>query len=148
MAGHFFNGISGMQFISQNAYRKIRKKLPEDAIYWMNAADPASFCGIKIDSLKMQLPSRLTSNHVVFHGKKPVLISMQKGKKVVISVPPDDPELPEYLKVFKAQLIRRFNPLKRIKVETVNEESALESPYKEALMSFGFRTDYLSLVLR
>jgi ATP-dependent Lhr-like helicase len=148
MAGHFFKGIAGMQFISQNAYRKIRKKLPENAIYWMNAADPASLCGLQIDSLKMQLPSRLPSNHLVFHGKKLVFISMQKGKKVVFYVPPDDPELPKYLKVFKVQLIRRFNPLKRIKVETVNEEPAVESPYKEALMAFGFTTDYLSLVLR
>lgn len=148
MAGHFFKGISGMQFISRNAYREIRKNLPEDAIFWMNAADPASLCGIKIDSLKMQLPSRLPSNHLVFYGKKLVFISMQKGKKVLIYVPPDDPELPKYLKVFKVQLTRRFNPLKRIKVETVNEKSAVESPYKDAFMAFGFTTDYLSLILR
>ncbi len=29
MAGHFFKGISGMQFISRNAYREIRKNLPK-----------------------------------------------------------------------------------------------------------------------
>ncbi|MGA1839352.1 MAG: DEAD/DEAH box helicase [bacterium] len=148
MAGHFFKGISGMQFVSKNAYGKIRKKLPQDAIYWMNAADPASLCGIKIDSLKTRLPSRIPSNHLVFHGKRLVLISMQKGKKLVFFVPPDDPELPKYLKVFKVQLIRRFNPLKKIKVETVNEEPSVESPYKDALMAFGFTKDYLSLVLR
>jgi len=33
-------------------------------------------------------------------------------------------------------------------VEMVNEEPAIESHYKEALMAFGFTTDYLSLVLR
>lgn len=148
MAGHFFKGISGMQFISQNAYRKIRKDLPEDSIYWMNANDPASLCGIKIDSLKMWLPSRIPSNHLVFHGKRLVLVSMQKGKKLLIYVSPDDPELPKYLKVFKVRLTRRFIPLKRIKVETVNGGHAAESPYKDALLAFGFTKDYLSLVLR
>jgi ATP-dependent Lhr-like helicase len=148
MAGHFFKGISGLQFISRNAFKKIRKKLPEDSIYWMNANDPASLCGIKIDPSKIRLPSRISSNHLIFRGKRLVLVSMQKGKKLVIYVPPDDPELHKYLKVFKIQLIRRFNPLNRIKVETINEEPAAESPYKDALMTFGFTKDYLSMILR
>jgi ATP-dependent Lhr-like helicase len=148
IAGHFFDHISGMQFISHNAYREIQKKLPEDAIYWMNATDPASLCGVRIDTLKKQLPARGPSTHMVFRGRKIVLVSKQRGKKLTFHVPPDDPDLPKYLQVFKVQLSRKFNPLKRIKVEVINEKPAAESPYKEGLIMFGFIFDYQSLVLR
>ncbi|MGA1870494.1 MAG: DEAD/DEAH box helicase [bacterium] len=147
MAGHFFSDIPGMQFICYHALREIRKKLPEDAIYWMNAADPSSVCGMKIEALKGKLPSRIPSNHLVFRGSTVVLISTQKGRKLHFYVSPEDPDLEKYLKVFRVQVNRKWNPVKRIIVERINHLPAAESPYKDALAEYGFRTDYKNLIL-
>jgi ATP-dependent Lhr-like helicase len=42
LSGHFFQGISGPQFISHEAFRMLRDPLPQDAVFWVNAADSAS----------------------------------------------------------------------------------------------------------
>jgi len=147
LAGHFFTGIPGMQFISHNAFREIRKGLTEDAVYWMNAADPASLCGVPVEGLKTRLPARIPSTHLVFHGRRIVLISRQRGRMLEFRVPPDDPRLPQYLKVFQVRLTRRFSPLKRIRVDMINETPAAESAYRDTLTAFGFRRDFKSLVL-
>jgi ATP-dependent Lhr-like helicase len=52
MAGIFFHGVPGPQFMSHRAFRHLQQKLPEEAIYWINATDPASLCGIQLDSLR------------------------------------------------------------------------------------------------
>jgi len=62
MSGYFFKGIPGAQFISFEAFRLLREGLDEERIYWMNAKDPASLCGIGLDSLKGKLPRRVSSN--------------------------------------------------------------------------------------
>jgi len=49
-SGHFFDRISGIQFISPAALRQLKDGLSEDCIYWLNACDPASLCGIGIDA--------------------------------------------------------------------------------------------------
>ncbi|MGA1825159.1 MAG: DEAD/DEAH box helicase [bacterium] len=146
-AGQFFTDIPGMQFISHHALREIRKKLPEDAIYWMNATDPASVCGMKIEALKGMLPSRIPSNHLVFRGTTIVLVSLQKGNKLHFYVPPDDHDIKKYLNLFSVQVKRKWNPVKRIIVGTINHLPACESPYKEALLEYGFHTDYKNLIL-
>ncbi|EKD35907.1 MAG: hypothetical protein ACD_75C01730G0001, partial [uncultured bacterium] len=52
LAGYFFTGIEGPQFISPEAFRLLQKGLDEDAIYWLNASDPASLCGIGPEPLR------------------------------------------------------------------------------------------------
>ena len=52
LSGHFFEGIPGLQFISPEAFRFLNEPLPEEPVYWLNAADPASLCGIKLEALK------------------------------------------------------------------------------------------------
>ncbi|MGA1844095.1 MAG: DEAD/DEAH box helicase [bacterium] len=147
LAGYFFTGIPGMQFISHYAFREIRKGLPEDAIYWMNAADPASLCGVPMEGLKRELPARIPSTHLVFHGRRIVLVSRQRGRRLEFRIPPEDPYVSDYCKLFQVRLTRRFSPLKRIKVDTINAKPAVESPYQEALTASGFRRDFKSLVL-
>jgi len=88
MAGIFFHGIPGPQFISHQAFRNLQHKLPEDAVYWMNATDPASLCGIQLDSIRGSLPPRLSGTHLVYRGTKLVFISRRNGRELTFNVPP------------------------------------------------------------
>ena len=148
LSGHFFKGIPGIQFISHNAFRMIQNKLPEDTVYWMNAADPASLCGIKLEAFKGKLPKRIAASHLVFHGKELVLTSEKKGKVLKILVPPENRYIKKYLSFFKFLLERKFQPLKKIKVETVNNIPVFKSPYLNVLIRFGFIKDYKAITLR
>ena len=85
LSGYFFEGIPGVQFISHEAFRFLNEPLPEESVYWMNAADPASLCGIRLEALKGLLPSRIPSTHLVYRGKRLVLISRRNGSVPGIS---------------------------------------------------------------
>ncbi|MEW5814415.1 MAG: DEAD/DEAH box helicase [Spirochaetota bacterium] len=148
MCGHFFEGIPGPQFISHGAFQLLNDGLPEDAVYWINACDPASLCGIKIGGLTTEYPSRIASNHLVFHGPRLVLISRRMGRVLEFLVPPDNPSIKEYLGFYKNLSKRNFMPLTRIQVETVNDEPVRSSPYADALIRFGFTRDYKAFTLR
>ncbi|MDP1992750.1 MAG: DEAD/DEAH box helicase [Syntrophales bacterium] len=147
LSGYFFEGIPGVQFISHEAFRFLNEPLPEESIYWLNAGDPASLCGIRLEALKGSLPSRIPSTHMVYHGKRPVLISRRNGSILEFLVSPDDPHIRDYLYFFKVLLTREFQPEKMILVETINEKPALESEYSGALRDCGFTGYYKGLEL-
>jgi ATP-dependent Lhr-like helicase len=147
LTGHFFKGIPGIQFISHEAYRHIQHPLPENDVYWMNAMDPASLCGVKLPLLKGKLPSRITSNHLVYHGKKLVLISRRNAQALDFLVSPDNNGIIEYINCLRTLLTRQFQPLNVLKVERINRAPAIDSPYAEPLLRAGFRRDYRYLVL-
>jgi ATP-dependent Lhr-like helicase len=150
-AGYFFKGIPGPQFISPRALRMLQRKLPEEAVYWMNAADPASLCGIQLESLRGCLPHRLSTTHLVYRGINLAMISRRTGRDLQFLVAPDDPHLPEYLGFFRHLLCRQFHPVRRIAIEMINGEDAPQSPYVPALRSsFEVLLDYkqVNLFLR
>jgi ATP-dependent Lhr-like helicase len=146
LSGYFFEGIPGPQFISHEAFRMLQEPLPQDAVFWVNAADPASLCGLGLSSLP-GLPSRVASTHLVYHGSRLVMISKRQGKGLEILARPDDSGLSGYFALFKDLLSREFNPVQKITIETVNEGPVLRSPYAEALKKFGFRSARTSLEL-
>jgi ATP-dependent Lhr-like helicase len=147
LSGHFFEGIPGLQFVSHEAFRTLQESLPEDSVFWINAADPASLCGVPLEPLKPLLPPRVSSTHLVYHGSRLVMVSKRLGRGLDIRVGPDDPRLPEYLSLFKDLLTREFNPLQKSAVEEINGEPALKSPYAEALKRSGFRSSRTGLEL-
>lgn len=147
LSGYFFEGIPGVQFISHEAFRFISVPLPEDAVYWMNATDPASLAGIRLEGLKGNLPSRLPSTHLVFCGANVKIISRRGGSALEIFTPSDDLRLPEYLAFFKTILTREFSPEKLIAIETINGQPARQSPYAAALSAFGFTKYHKGLEL-
>jgi ATP-dependent Lhr-like helicase len=147
-SGRFFEGIQGLQFASPETFEELRRDLPLEAVYWMNAADPASLCGVGLEALRGTLPARLPSTHVVFRGGTPVLVSRRNGREIDIKVPPEDPRLPEYLALFRVLTGRDVRPLPAVHVETINGGPAQVSPYKPALLSFGFMEDFKRLSLR
>lgn len=148
LAGIFFNGIPGPQFISHQAFRRLQKKLPERSVYWINAADPVSLCGLKLESMKGRLPHRRPGTHMVFHGPDPVMISERNGKTLTFNVPPDDPHITEYIACLHHLLNRRFQPRRRIRVERINDENADRSPYLDGLRTgFEVMVDYRQVIL-
>ena len=148
LTGYFFEGIRGPQFVSSEAFRRLRGKPPEEAVYWINAADPASLCGVQVEFLKGTLPPRIGSTHLVYHGTRLVMVSKRYGKEITFSAPPEDPNLQEYLGPLYHLLTRPFQPLRRIAVETINGESSPQSPYLPALRAaFEVIVDYKNVNL-
>ncbi len=132
LSGHFFSGIPGPQFISRKGFRILQSKLPEDDIYFINATDPASVCGIPLEGIKTKFPKRLSTTHLVFKGKDVMLLSMKKGKELIINASPEDENLIEYMSCLKHLLYRQIQPLKKITIETINQTPADKSPYIDA----------------
>jgi ATP-dependent Lhr-like helicase len=139
VSGYFFEGISGLQFMSHESFRMLREILPQDAVYWINATDPVSLCGSSLGPLQ-GLPSRIASTHLVYHGSRLVMISKRLGKSIDLFVGPDDVHLPDYFALFKDLLTREFNPIQKIIVESVNNGPVLRSSYVETLKQFGFQS--------
>ena len=146
LSGYFFEGIPGLQFISHRGLRILRDGLPKEEIYWINAADPASPCGLQLPIAG--LPPRLASNHLVYHGSRLVLVSKRRGAEVQLRVPPEDSSLHEYLRVFSDLLSRDVAPRRTVRVENINGLEARQSPYKEAFLKYGFIDEYRGLILR
>ncbi len=146
LSGYFFQGIPGPQFISHEAFRMLQQPLPQDAVFWINAADPSSLCGLGLASLP-GLPPRVPSTHLVYRGSRLVMISRRLGKNLEFLVAPDEPLLTDYAALFKDLLGREFNPMQKVSVETVNGDAALRSPYVEFLKLVGFRGSRTALEL-
>jgi ATP-dependent Lhr-like helicase len=146
LSGYFFEGISGLQFISHRGFRVLQKGLPEEEIFWICAADPASPCGLGLPVAG--LPSRLLSNHLVYHGSRLVMVSKRLAAEVELRVLPEEARLGEYLRVYSQLLERDIAPRKSIRVERINGSAARESPYKRAFLDYGFVEEYKGLVLR
>ncbi len=148
LSGYFFEYIPGPQFISHQAFRTLQRSLPENAIYWMNATDPASLCGLPIDQLKSLLPKRLASTHLVFKGTNLVLISERNGKALTIDIEPDNSQIQEFLAPLKHLLYRQFMPSKQVVIETINQQDAAKSPYIDALKtSFEVLVEFKKVTL-
>ena len=105
-------------------------------------------CGLPLGSLKQHLPSRLSSNHLVYAGSRLVLISVGHGRELIFNVDMDDAAIPSYLGVLRHLLTRQFQPLKHITVQSINGRDAARSPYVDALrIAFEVVMDYKQVVL-
>ncbi len=133
LAGYFFAGLRGLQFLSHAAFRNLQEGLPDDAVYWLAAADPASLCGVEIEGLSPKLPSRLASNHLVYHGHRLVVVSKRRGRELEVHAEADHPRLREYLAFLKNPLTREAHPASHLEIETINGEPAPRSEYLAAL---------------
>ena len=130
VTGQFFDGIPGLQFASHAAVRQLQRGLPADRIFWLNATDPASPSGL---GLLDDLPRRVPSNHLVFHGTRLVCTSERRGRGLTFHVGPEHPDLPRYLGFLKALLTRQVRPVRSITLEQINDEPATSSAYRAAL---------------
>lgn len=148
LTGYFFHGIPGIQFISPGALRLLQSSLPHDAVYWFNAADPASMCGVQLDAIRGTLPPRRPATHLVFRGARLVMVSQRHGKDLIFHVPPDEPDIALFLGPLHHLLTRPAAPFRSITVETVNGQPAADSPYLELLRTaFDLLPDYKTITL-
>jgi hypothetical protein len=101
-----------------------------------------------IDPLKGRRPKRVAGTHLVYRGSRLILISQRMGKKLTIHTSPEDPELHEYFVVLRHLLNRKFQPKRRITIETINDEPAPKSPYINALrIQFDVLVDFKTVTL-
>ncbi len=148
VSGYFIRGTSGVQFADPSMLELLRslRRGKAEPVFWMNACDPASPCGLGIAS-ELDLPARLPSNHLVFCGSRLVVVSRKNGRHLDIRVDPGDTQIGEFLNYFRVLAGREGAPRRRIQVETVNGLPVRESQYADALISAGFRRDYKTFVL-
>jgi ATP-dependent Lhr-like helicase len=146
VGGLFFHGVPGPQFASHAALRALREPLPEGAIWWHNAADPASPCGLGLPDLG--LPHRRASTWLAWRGPQLALIARANGRKLSFGLPPDHPDLPACFGLFRLLVDRRFRPVSHLEIQQIDDQAPLDSPYAEPLLRWGFRREYRSLVLR
>jgi ATP-dependent Lhr-like helicase len=148
VGGYFFKQIPGPQFMSHSGFQLLQRLALEGEVFWINAQDPASMCGLPISALKRHLPSRLQGNHLVYAGSRLVLISLNNGRELTINVEKDDVNIPSYVGVLRHLLTRRFRPLKQITIQTINGQDAARSPYVDALrIAFDVLLDYKQVIL-
>ncbi|MDR1655637.1 MAG: DEAD/DEAH box helicase [Treponema sp.] len=153
IAGRFVSGIDSLQFALPSIVRELDEA--QDAslrdIYWMNAADPASPAGLKINFddpvYRENLPSRLPGSRLCFRGNNIAAVSKRNGKELEIFTGPDDPDIIKILEFIKIPHTRIIHPEKKILMETINGQSAALSPYSGALKSMNFLQDRGKLVL-
>jgi ATP-dependent Lhr-like helicase len=148
VAGRFFEGIHGLQFASPSVLESLAAEPLADAVFWMNAADPASLCGMGPDPLKRMLPSRLPTTHIVFRGFKVVLVSRRMGRDLEFRVPPEDERIPQYLGFVRDLTSRDQHPLQAVHVLSVNGVPVGNSPYRQGMLQAGFVEDYKRLSYR
>ena len=137
MCAPFFNGIQGLQFMYPATWHKLQQDLPRQALFWLNALDPASACGLNIPGLTEGLPARQGANLLVYLGAQPALVLGANGR-LDVHLPPAHPRLPDCLACLRLLLQRDFDPLDVVTVERVNGTEARHGPYAGALRAAGF----------
>jgi ATP-dependent Lhr-like helicase len=148
VTGRFFEGVRGLQFALPSVLDELATKPDPDAVWWLNAADPASMCGVDVEGLKGNLPPRISTTHVVFHGSAVVLVSRRRGRELEFRVPPDAPRLPDYLSFVQSLTGREQRAMNAVHVESINGVPAGKSPYRDRLVEIGFTEDYRRLTYR
>lgn len=148
VSGHFFAGVPGLQFATFEAVRRLRAGLSANALWWINALDPASPCGLDLPELKAGLPRRLPGSHLAYRGAELLLVSRASGRELELATAPDDPVNRELLAPLRSALTRSFDPERAIDVETINGEAAGSSPYLPAFADFSVTREGSGLRLR
>jgi ATP-dependent Lhr-like helicase len=138
VAGRFFSGIDSLQFARPGIERELEAAEAQTALYWMNAADPASPAGLDISGLDGRLPPRTASSRLCFRGPELIAVSARRGRELRIFIPPDDPDIPKALGFLTAG---RTGAGKKVLVETINGASASQSDYAASLKALGFLPD-------
>lgn len=121
--GLFFQGLSGPQFALPSTLHRLREPMPSTAVWWVNATDCASPCGLGLDW--PELPQRRASNYLAFIGENLAVVVENGGKSLRFLISPDHPAIDEALAVLVHITRRR----RRIEVHSINSANAIDSPW-------------------
>jgi ATP-dependent Lhr-like helicase len=146
-AGRFFSGINSLQFASPKIGEELEEAEESDAVFWMNAADPASLSGLSVPEGLPEFPSRLPSARLCFRGSRLIAVSTRSGKSLEIRIPPEDTDA-AMTPAFAAFPRRRAaHPEKKILIEKINGKTAALGEYAGVFKEAGFVNDRGKLAL-
>jgi hypothetical protein len=128
LSGPFYDNVRGLQFTTRENVTLLQNR--DATPFWLNACDPSSICGLKCSNLK--LPARRRTTHLAYIGHRLAIVSRRSGRHLDIHIPPDDPQMENCLALFNHLLRRPLKPLKRIIIESINNEPAIDSAYVKA----------------
>jgi len=148
VSGHFFDHIPGPQFMTPHSLRYFQEDSC-DQVLFLNAADPISPSGLGLGIHGDHLPRRIASNYLVLHGDQLVLSVAKRGKELRFYVEHDASDIDRYLDVLHHLTHRSFRPIKQLRIETINSEAAVSSPYLACIEDrFNIIRDYKSVVIQ
>ncbi len=142
IAGQFFEEVPGIQFISASALQILKRGLPEDTVYRVNAIDPASLCSVPIPALSGKFPKRLISTHLFYHGTELVMISRKNGFELECFFSADNPHRFRYLDQFKELASRPYKPIFPLAVQFINGKPVQDSEYLPCFLDANFYNGY------
>jgi len=144
--GYFVEGLGGAQFALPGAVERLRAvDADEESPVVLAAVDPAQPYGAALawpprpdrpDDVARR-PARVPGAHVVLAGGEPVLYVERGGRALQTLVSADDPRLEPALVALVEQV--RAGRIKRIALEKVDGESAIDSTLGSALVALGFQ---------
>ncbi len=150
LAGRFFEGLEGPQFLeiaAFQAFTALGGAARSEGPIWVNALDPAAtalYAPVERQSL---LPPRIAANRLCVDAGKVVAASTRSFRDLALGVSAEDPRLPVVLDFFPSVRNREARPERRVVVEAVNGEPAALSAYAEAMREAGFEADRGRMVL-
>ena len=148
VSGRFFEGIPGPQFMTPTSLRHFQSGT-SDQVFFINAADPVSPSGMGLGVYGDRLPRRIPSNYLVIHDEKLVMSLARQGKDMYFYVAPDDDSLTRYLGVIHHLCYRAVRPIRRLRIETINQAPASDSPYLAAIEAqFTLFRDHKSVIIQ
>lgn len=129
--GVFFDGLTGLQFMPNDAIAALEKNI-EHSVFWMSTLDPA-WQGLS--DTKGTPIRRHIGTHVVLIGPDVAMISAQFGRHLRLELDVEDTRNKLCLKLFEHLLNRQIDPKVRIIVESVNGDPAPQHPLWSQLPS-------------
>jgi len=132
VAGIFFEGLDGLQFMARGAW----KDSVAEGIWWTHSMDPASLCGTGLDA---SLPPRSPSTLVVRDGADLLLVLRRNGAELHWHGEPRS----EALAVLDA--LGRSSR-KRIQIETIDGQTAARHTSAALFLERGFFDDRGQLI--
>lgn len=126
IAGYFFEGLSGPQFMTPRGLNRWQNYTAPES-FWVNATDPVAPCGLSLDW--DELPQRRPGNYLSFFDNQLALAIENSGSRLHFYVPPEHPAIDEITAPLQ-YLVRRE---RRVTVTTINSLPAKQSPYLESL---------------
>ncbi len=131
VAGYFFDGLSGPQFVPPSALASLQRESLAPASFWCNAVDPVSPCGLGLDW--PELPQRRPQNYLAFEVGRLALVVESLGRKLTFLVEPERCRLEGVL----APLVFLLARNRRLTIDSVNGEPARLSRWLPALDTVG-----------
>ena len=127
LQGHFIDGLSGPQFISQRALNRLMQPNKQLATIWFSALDAVSPCGLGLDW--PELPQRRVGNFLAFHAGELALVVENHGKRLHFHIDAEDNAVDQVL----APVIHLAKTRGQVRVDTINAEPVRTSAYRPAI---------------